>query len=130
MIPYGWIDGFALPVRRSGSHIALVSLVCTQPLDPAADKRFLTHASYCYLERIRSVITSRDFPVSPMGLAPRELECLGLVARGFGDRKIADKLGISVSTAHEHVQRAMRRIGVRSRTEAVALAIAFGAIRL
>ena len=52
MIPYGWIDGFALPVRRSGSHIALVSLVCTQPLDPAADKRFLTHASYCYLERI------------------------------------------------------------------------------
>lgn len=90
---HGWIDGFVLPMPRAGTHVALVSLVFTQPLDPAADKPFLTHASFCYLQRIRSVITPRDFPVPPLGLAPRELECLGLVARGYADRRIAEELG-------------------------------------
>lgn len=127
---HGWIDGFALPVPRSGSHIAVVSVVGKRLLDPVVDKRFLTHASLCYLERIRNVITPRDFPVPPLGLAPRELECLGLVARGYSDRRIAEALGLAVATAHEHVQRAMRRIGVTSRAEAVALAVSFGAIRV
>jgi DNA-binding CsgD family transcriptional regulator len=42
----------------------------------------------------------------------------------------AQKLGVSVATAHEHVQRAMQRLSVTSRSEAVALAISFGAIRV
>lgn len=127
---HGWIDGFVLPVRRSGSHVALVSLGCEEPLDAAAAKHFLTCASLCYLKRIRAVIHPSEFPVPPMGMAPRELECLGLVARGYSDHKIASTLGISIPTAHEYVQRAMQRIGVKTRTEAVAIAISFGAIRL
>ena len=127
---HGWVDGFVLPIRRKGSHVALVSVVCTKLLDPAADKAFLTHASFCYLERIRGVIAPSEFPVAPLGLTPRELECLGLVAQGYSDRRIAQKLGVSVATAHEHVQRAMQRLGVTSRSEAVALAISFGAIRV
>lgn len=126
---HGWVDGFALPVPRRGSHIGLVSVVCRRLLEPC-DKLFLTHASFCYLERIRTVITPRDFPVAPLGMAPRELECLRLVAQGHSDREIGKTLNISISTAHEHVQGAMKRVGVKSRAEAVALAIAFGAIRL
>jgi LuxR family transcriptional regulator, quorum-sensing system regulator BjaR1 len=105
-------------------------VVCTKLLDPTADKAFLTHASFCYLERIRGVIAPSEFPVAPLGLTPRELECLGLVAQGYSDRRIAQKLGVSVATAHEHVQRAMQRLSVTSRSEAVALAISFGAIRV
>ena len=66
----------------------------------------------------------------PLGLAPRELECLRLVAQGHSDRQIGKVLSIAVSTAHEHVQRAMKRIGVTNRTEAVAIAISFGAVRV
>lgn len=127
---HGWIDGFVLPIRRNGPHVALVSVVCTKLLDPAADKPFLAHASFCFLDRIRSIIGPSEFPVAPLGLAPRELERLGLVAHGYSDRRITQKLGVSVATAHEHVQRAMRRLGVTSRSEAVALAISFGAIRV
>jgi DNA-binding CsgD family transcriptional regulator len=127
---HGWVDGFVLPIRRKGPHVALVSVVCTTVLDPAADKAFLTHACFCYLERIRGVIAPSEFPVAPLGLTPRELECLDLVAHGHSDRRIAQKLRVSVATAHEHVQRAMQRLGVTSRSEAVALAISFGAIRV
>jgi len=127
---HGWVDGFVLPIRRKGPHVALVSLVCKRKLDPIADKAFLTHASFCYLERIRGIVTPSEFPAPPLGLAPRELECLSLVSHGLSDRKIAEKLGVSVDTAHEHVQRAMKRLGVASRSEAVALAISFGAIRV
>jgi LuxR family quorum sensing-dependent transcriptional regulator len=127
---HGWIDGFALPVSRSGSHIGLVSVVCKRKLDPAKDKVFLTNISFCYLERIRAVICANEFPVAPMGLTPRELECLGLVAIGLKDREIAKKLKLSISTAHEHIQRAMRRLEVTSRAEAVGLAVAFGALRI
>lgn len=126
---HGWVDGFILPIRRNGSHVALVSLVCKQPLDPSADKAFLTHASFCYLERIRGIIAPNEFPVAPLGLTPRELESLTLVARGHSDRQIAQKLGVTIDTAHEHVQRAMTRLSVTSRSEAVALAVSFGAIR-
>lgn len=127
---HGWVDGFALPIRRKGPHVALVSVVCKKLLDPAADKPFLTHASFCYLERIHGVIGPSEFPVAPLGLTPRELECLDLVAHGHSDRRIAQKLSVSIATAHEHVQRAMQRLGVTSRSEAVALAISFGAIRV
>ena len=105
-------------------------MACTKLLDPAADKAFLTYASFCYLECIRGVIAPSEFPVAPPGLTPRELECLGLVVQGYSDRRIAQKLRVSVATAHEHVERAMQRLGVTSRSEAVALAISFGAIRV
>ena len=73
---------------RSGARVrtsrSSLSVVCTKLLDPAADKAFLrTHASFCYLERIRGVIAPSEFPVAPLGLTPRELECLGLVAQGY-----------------------------------------------
>lgn len=125
---HGWTDGFCLPVHRSGMHVALVSLVCRQTLDPAA-KRVLTIFCAVFLERIRMVIEPSEFPTPPLGLSPRELESLGLVARGLSDRAIAEVLGVSQATAHEHVQNAMRRIGARSRSEAVGVAVAFGAVR-
>ena len=53
-------------------------------------------------------------------LTPRELEVLGLIARGMRNREIATALFISQSTAKVHVRHVLEKLGVRTRAEAVA----------
>jgi LuxR family transcriptional regulator, maltose regulon positive regulatory protein len=52
----------------------------------------------------------------------REIEVLRLVARGRSNREIAEVLFISEVTVKSHLTRLHRKLGVRSRTHAVALA--------
>ena len=53
-------------------------------------------------------------------LTPRESEVLGLIARGMKNRDIATALYISQSTAKVHVRHVFEKLGVRTRSEAVA----------
>jgi DNA-binding NarL/FixJ family response regulator len=53
-------------------------------------------------------------------LSPREWEVLGLLARGFAYKEIADALGISLPTVNTHIHRTYEKLHVRSRGEAVA----------
>lgn len=53
-------------------------------------------------------------------LSPRENEVLELLARGFRNREIAKALVISDSTTKVHVRHILEKMGVRTRTEAVA----------
>jgi len=66
-----------------------------------------------------------DEPLSAaaLGLTPREIEVLRLVVDGLSDREIADALSISERTAGNHVQHAMHKIGVESRTAAAVYAV-------
>lgn len=52
-------------------------------------------------------------------LTPREQEILDLVAQGFRDKEIADKLSLSVRTVGTHVRNIYEKLHVHSRTEAV-----------
>jgi DNA-binding NarL/FixJ family response regulator len=65
----------------------------------------------------------------PFGLTSRELEVLGLLAEGASTRELADRLYISLNTARNHVQRAIRKLGAHSRLEAVAIATRAGLVR-
>ena len=56
-------------------------------------------------------------------LTPREREVLGLLARGYTNREIAATLVIAEVTAKVHVRRIIRKLGVRSRTEAAIAAV-------
>lgn len=58
-----------------------------------------------------------------LGLSTREAQVLRLVACGKRDRDIAGDLGISVGTVRKHLQRIYRKLGVESRTQAVARAL-------
>jgi DNA-binding NarL/FixJ family response regulator len=53
----------------------------------------------------------------PSGLTTRQLQCIILAARGKSDWEIGEVLNISKETAHKHVQTAMKRLGVVSRTQ-------------
>jgi len=52
-------------------------------------------------------------------LSPREREVLGLMARGFRNREIANALVISESTTKVHVRHVLEKLGVRTRAEAI-----------
>ncbi|MGB3328857.1 MAG: LuxR C-terminal-related transcriptional regulator [Thermomicrobiales bacterium] len=57
------------------------------------------------------------------GLTPREVDVLRLLAEGMSDRQIAEALSISERTAGNHVQHAMQKIDVDSRTAAAVFAV-------
>jgi len=55
-------------------------------------------------------------------LTPRELEVLAALAEGMTNKAIARRLDISLHTVKFHVESVFRKLGARTRTEAVAKA--------
>jgi DNA-binding CsgD family transcriptional regulator/tetratricopeptide (TPR) repeat protein len=62
----------------------------------------------------------------PFGLTPRERQVLSLVSEGRTNREIGDTLYMAEKTASVHVSRILSKLGVRSRTEAAAVAHRLG----
>lgn len=58
-----------------------------------------------------------------LGLTDRQAQVLRLLACGHGTQKIADHLYLSPATVRKHLENIYERVGVKSRTEAVALAL-------
>jgi DNA-binding CsgD family transcriptional regulator len=56
-------------------------------------------------------------------LSRREQQVLALLAQGFTNAEIAERLVISVKTAGHHVSNILLKLGLRSRTEAAAFAL-------
>lgn len=63
-------------------------------------------------------------------LSARELEILHWVARGLKNREIAEKLFISENTVRNHVISCLEKLNSRDRTEATAVALRQGLVRL
>ena len=61
-----------------------------------------------------------------LGLTPRELEILELIAQGMSNREIAAKLFVSENTVKTHSSRVFDKIGAKRRTQAVQLGKQFG----
>jgi DNA-binding NarL/FixJ family response regulator len=60
---------------------------------------------------------------SPELLTPRELDVLGAIMDGLTNKLIARQLDISLHTVKFHVESVFRKLGVRTRAEAVAKAL-------
>jgi DNA-binding NarL/FixJ family response regulator len=63
-------------------------------------------------------------------LTPREREVLGLVAEDLTNRKIAERLVVSVKTVETHRTNVMQKLDLHDRTELVKYAIRRGLISL
>ena len=61
-------------------------------------------------------------------LSPRERETLRLLAAGYSTVQKAEKMSIANETVRNHVKRVLRRLGARSRVEAIATARRLGLI--
>lgn len=96
-------------------------------LDEVLPVRMFPHAQYlgalAYDASMR-MAKSNTFPSSaPPDLTARQLDCLMLVARGKGDWEIGRLLEISKETVHKHIQAAMKRYNVTTRTQLVVRAL-------
>ena len=58
----------------------------------------------------------------PFEFTPRECEVLSLLVDGFSQPDIAERLNLSPKTVGTHIQRIIGKMGVKSRTQAVAIA--------
>lgn len=56
-------------------------------------------------------------------LTDREREVLALVARGYTNRQIADRLVVTEKTARNHVSHILEKLGMSRRSEAAAFAV-------
>ncbi len=75
---------------------------------------------------VREVIVEapRDFvrdqrQLESLGITPRELEVLELIASGLSNKEIAERVHVSENTVKTHSSRVFAKLGARRRTQAV-----------
>jgi NarL family two-component system response regulator LiaR len=88
---------FGTRLLAPGERIAEVAVPAVSTLNPAVD----------------------DAARERLGITPREMEVLQLVARGLSNREIGEALFVSESTVKTHCSRAFDKLGARRRTDAV-----------
>jgi LuxR family maltose regulon positive regulatory protein len=92
------------------------------------------HDNSVYAERLLKALGSQKEPggdspetlIEP--LSEREIDILTCLAEGLSNREIAHRLTISLSTVKTHTRNIYNKLGVNSRTQAIAQARAWGII--
>ncbi|MEO8812745.1 MAG: autoinducer binding domain-containing protein [Caulobacteraceae bacterium] len=122
---FGFTDGVAVPCHGPYGYIGVVSLAFERlgGVDPA-EIRAIELASLVLHNRMRGLSTTAA--AAAPSLSGRERDCLGFVAMGKSDHDIADILGVSHTTVVSHVGNARRKLGVKTRAQAVATAMIAG----
>jgi DNA-binding NarL/FixJ family response regulator len=116
-------SGFLLKDVSPEHLVAAVQLVRTGDalLAPSITRRLV--------ERFAPRPASADSPGRDLSaLTPRELEVMGLVARGMSNAELAAALTLSEATVKTHVARILTKLGLRDRVQAVVLAYETGLV--
>jgi DNA-binding CsgD family transcriptional regulator len=119
-------DGIGAPVYAPG-YLGVTS-IAFERLDQVApaDRVAIGLASTVLHHRMRALAPPNA--IHAPALSPRERDCLALIAEGWPDWEIGERLGIAETTVETHVRNARRKLSARSRAQAVALALAAGVI--
>jgi len=93
------------------------------------------------LTRNKETLVIKEIPISQtvpftvnqarlreLGITPRELQILELIASGLSNREIAEKLFVTENTVKTHSSRLFDKLSARRRTQAVQLGKEFGLI--
>jgi len=111
----------------AGGACGYLSKVLTGPVIVQALERILSGETVIMAgDHETSVGGAGDWPGRSAGLSPREAEVLALIARGLSNQEICDRAHVSINSIKSYIRSAYRKIGVKSRTQAVLWALAHG----
>jgi DNA-binding NarL/FixJ family response regulator len=117
----------ALLARDSPLDVLIAAMVTVQSDSLAVEP----HLMHRYLSRSLQ-IRRKSFEEARLRslLTRRELEILSHLARGLGDRDIAQQLSISVDTVRTHFARILEKLGVHTRIQALLLCLDHGLVEI
>ena len=124
--PEGYYRAFLDEDRRLSASLAEVKHIA-----PAFVAQLLRYANAQSSKRIVPVHPLTDVPIESDlvdALSAREFDVLTLLASGYNNREMARKLSITPGTVKRHTQNIYSKLGVHSRTQAVAKAQRLGLI--
>lgn len=111
-----------LPRRASGEEIiAAIEAVATGLIVIHPD-------TVGALQSVPSASKGAGAVIARQPLTPREIEVLGMIAEGLGNKIIAARLGISEHTVKFHIASIFVKLNAGSRTEAVTIGVRQGLI--
>lgn len=114
----GW-GGFALVTRERDAGFEAWR---------AAKGRAAVLVAQLAAQRLLVLAEAESLRTAPR-LSPRERECLVWLCAGLRSDRIAERLGLSGATVDLHLARARRRLGAKTREQAVAKALMLGLLR-
>jgi DNA-binding NarL/FixJ family response regulator len=131
------LDEYVLSALRAGASGFLLKdvppedLVDAIKVVAAGDALLAPSVTRRLLDRFASNLPdpSAARPAALDTLTARELEVLGLVARGMSNAEIAEQLVVSETTVKTHVGRVLAKLDIRDRVQAVVLAYETGIVR-
>lgn len=127
----GTHEGFVVPVWDGKQNFYGVRLLSPErEFDANARATLHALATVYVCEGVKLIEMADDTLPANTPLTRRETECLKWVAEGKSDWDISELLGISEATVHAHVEKAKKKIGVRSRVQAVVVATVKGWLSL
>ncbi|MBO9582057.1 MAG: autoinducer binding domain-containing protein [Sphingobium sp.] len=131
--PYGLCEGYTVPVHVPGEYRGTCSFGATSLENLARNGLPFANLIGTYaFEAARRIMRTR-VPVPRIAdelpiLSERQRDALVLIGRGKADPEIGTLLGISASTAHEHVENVRKAYGNAQRPLLIARALFDGQI--
>lgn len=130
----GASNGFAIPVRPAGDEIFGGWLFSSGEGSADFERLVGDHGRETHLAAVlayeRMAALGLGGPKPSNTLSPRERECLLWLCDGLRVSLIADKLAISESAVNLYISNAKRKLGAKTREQAVARALVRGEISL
>src|SRR3954470_1743018 len=117
----GLVERVAGPERLSAALAALVR--GESGYDPDQERAALRQLG-------RVARQAREYSEVAASVTPRELEVLGLISEGLSTRQVASRLNLSPKTVETHIAKLYRKLGARTRVQALSRAVALGLIDL
>jgi DNA-binding CsgD family transcriptional regulator len=113
----GWQEGFAVPIHGPGGYLGLASFAGGPAALSPSDRALLLALAHAAHQRCKALYG--DKLDAAINLTRRELQTMRWVSRGKTDAQIGAILKLSATTVHYYVEQAKRKLGVRSRSQAV-----------
>ncbi len=125
-------DDLVLPAVKAGALSYLLKDVSASGLaeairEAAAGKPTLHPMAASKM--MQQVQDNKDEQGKRKRISPREMEVLLLIARGFGNKKIAEELFISERTVKTHVTHLLEKLDLNDRTQLAIYAINNGLVK-